>query len=146
MEDLNKKFDQKTVEQIALEMEQAESKARTLRNQEKPSFEPVDLGKSEIFYLDDNNNFVDEEAATKSVIQVYDNDGNLAQEVWSTKSVNNQEKMPADQQIVTVYVDEEGNEVAQEVASFIVLKKYVKDELVSEEKYPLSNKKNGPIL
>ena len=37
---------------------------------------------SEIYYLDDNHNVVDETVATKCVIRECDENGNLLQETW----------------------------------------------------------------
>lgn len=147
MDKLQNAFDEKTVEQIASEMEAKEAQERILNEPAEAPLgaEPTPIGRSEIFYLDDNNNFVSEDVATKSVIQVYDDNGNMVREVWGSSNEPEVEEN-TDEQYVTVYVDEDGNEVEQENAAFLVMKKYVKDELVSEEKYPLSKQKNGPTL
>ena len=147
MEELKNVFDEKTVEQIAAEMEQKESQERVLNELEEAPLgaEPTTMGRSEIFYLDDNNNFVSEDEATKSVIQVYDDNGNMVREVWGSRSEPVVEEN-SDEQYVTVYVDDDGNEVEQENATFLVMKKFIKDELISEDKYPLSKQKNGPVL
>lgn len=101
---------------------------------------------SKIFYLDDNNNFADKDKATKSVIQVFDDKGNMVQEVWGV--INAKEDNPtedASQNIVIQYVDQAGNEVEKSMATHIIFKKYVNDVLENEEKYELSkNEIKGP--
>ena len=42
--------------------------------------------KVETYYMDDNNNFVEPEKATKGVIRELDADGNLVRETWGTFS------------------------------------------------------------
>lgn len=98
--------------------------------------DPTEDKNSKIFYLDDDHNIVDEKDATKSVIQVYDDAGNMIEEVWSYK---NQDKLKDNNSVTTVtYVDDAGNEVKEEEATYIVYKTFVDDKLVSENKYPLS--------
>lgn len=40
---------------------------------------------SEIYYMDDNNNIVDESVATKAVIRECTEDGELISETWMSK-------------------------------------------------------------
>lgn len=99
--------------------------------------EPLQDSKNEkIFYLDKNNNLVSEEEAVRSVIQVYDDDGRMIEEVWSVlkeeKNVENDTE-----KYVMVYVDEEGNEVEQDKASYTEFRKYVEGKLVSQKTYPI---------
>lgn len=101
---------------------------------------------SKIFYLDDNNNFADKDKATKSVIQVFDDKGNMIQEVWGVINAK-EDKATEDtsQNIVVQYVDDAGNEVEESIATHIIFKKYVNDVLEKEEKYELSkNEIKGP--
>lgn len=98
---------------------------------------PSEDNNSKIFYLDDAHNIVDESEATKSVIQIYDENGNMVEEVWSfLKQDNDAEKQ--DSRTKVVYVDDEDKEVEEEFATHIVYKTYVGDEVISENKYPLS--------
>lgn len=99
--------------------------------------DPTEDKNSKIFYLDDDHNIVDEKDATKSVIQVYDDEGNMTEEVWSYR---NQDKPEEDDKSVTTvtYVDDAGNEVKDDEATYIVYKTFVDGKLVSENKYPLS--------
>jgi len=48
--------------------------------------------KSEIFYLDDNKNIVDQEKATKARILEYDENGNRVSETYLVKNVEEEEK------------------------------------------------------
>ena len=102
-----------------------------------PDDYPDDGKKTKIFYLDDNHNFVSEEEATKSVIQVYDKDDNLIEEVWSYKNQEGEE-LEDNVEYKTVYVDENDNEVKEEEAVYVKFEKYVDNELVSTDKYPVS--------
>ncbi|MBQ7790139.1 MAG: hypothetical protein IJ399_02625 [Bacilli bacterium] len=92
---------------------------------------------SEIFYLDENNNYTTEEYAVKSVIRVTDEEGNLIEEVWSTRGEeeNENEVKP---EFKAIYVDENENEVEEELATHLILKKYVDGKEVSSEKYPVN--------
>lgn len=99
--------------------------------------DPTEDKNSKIFYLDDDHNIVDEKDATKSVIQVYDDEGNMVEEVWSFLNRNNENEQQNTRTVV-VYVDEDGVEVPEEDATHIVYKTYDEDnDLVSENKYPL---------
>ena len=40
------------------------------------------MEKSKIFYLDDNNNIVDKDKATRSIIQEFDENGNMVREIF----------------------------------------------------------------
>lgn len=40
--------------------------------------------KSEVYYLDDEDNVVEKEKATKAVIRELDDKGNLVNEIWGT--------------------------------------------------------------
>lgn len=95
---------------------------------------------SEIFYLDENNNYTTEEYAVKSVIRVTDEEGNLIEEVWSTRGEeeNENEVKP---EFKAIYVDENENEVEEELATHLILKKYVDGKEVSSEKYPVNKER-----
>lgn len=99
---------------------------------------------SEIFYLDENNNYTTEEYAVKSVIRVTDEEGNLIEEVWSTRGEeeNENEVKP---EFKTIYVDENENEVEEELATHLILKKYVDGKEVSSEKYPVNKDREMSI-
>ena len=106
-----------------------------------PEFNPEDYPdtgmETKIFYLDENHNFVSEEEAVKSVVQVYDKDGNLVEEVWSYKNQEGEE-LEDNAEYKTVYVDENDNVVDEEKAVYVKFEKYVDNELVSTDKYPVS--------
>ena len=99
---------------------------------------------SEIFYLDENNNYTTEEYAVKSVIRVTDEEGNLIEEVWSTRGEeeNENEVKP---EFKTIYVDENENEVEEELATHLIQKKYVDGKEVSSEKYPVNKDREMSI-
>ena len=99
---------------------------------------------SEIFYLDENNNYTTEEYAVKSVIRVTDEEGNLIEEVWSTRGEeeNENEVKP---EFKAIYVDENENEVEEELATHLILKKYVDGKEVSSEKYPVNKDREMSI-
>ena len=99
---------------------------------------------SEIFYLDENNNYTTEEYAVKSVIRVTDEEGNLIEEVWATRreEENENEVKP---EFKAIYVDENENEVEEELATHLILKKYVDGKEVSSEKYPVNKDREMSI-
>lgn len=98
---------------------------------------------SQIYYLDENNNYTTEEYAVKSVIRVTDENGNLIEEVWGSKG--DEGELDENTELKVLYVDEEENEVEEEVATHMIMKKFVNGEEVSSEKYPIY-KDNGMQL
>ena len=98
---------------------------------------------SQIYYLDENNNYTTEEYAVKSVIRVTDENGNLIEEVWGSKG--DEGELDENTELKVLYVDEEENEVEEEGATHMIMKKLVNGEEVSSEKYPIY-KDNGMQL
>lgn len=91
----------------------------------------------EIFYMDDNHNFVDKDKATIAVIQEFDETGNLINESWSYLKKKEEEKLPDNQEVKVKYVDDNGNEVEKEEATNMIFNTYVDGKLVSTDSFKL---------
>ena len=120
-------------------------------NKEKNTFEnftdikeftvgtPVESENSKITYLDNDRKIVDKEHATKAVVQVFDDEGNLTQEVWSDLTQKSFE-VEDGTETVTLYVDDNNNEVSQELATFIIYRTTKDGKVIYEDKYSLEKK------
>lgn len=62
--------------------------------------------KSEIFYLDDNNNIVDKELSTRSIVREYDENGNLVNEIFRKKQIENSSELTEEQLRIIEEFDE----------------------------------------
>ena len=109
---------------------------------EYPAPDPVEKGphtgtREEVFYMDDDHNFVSPDKATIRVIRVLDENGNLIEEVWQVRDKAETENIPDDEKIVTRYVDAQGRDVDQEKATHVIFEKYKNGKLVSSDQYTL---------
>lgn len=78
--------------------------------------EVADDGRSEIFYLDDNNNYADKETATHSIIRQTDENGMLVGEVFSVNKNARRRKLKTwdefteeEKQFLRRFRDKDGN-------------------------------------
>ena len=145
MEDLNKVFED-GVEEIDAKLEQLDKelmeKLNTPSTDAKP-YTPVET--TRVYYLNDQNDEVPEEEATKMVMQVFDENDNMIQEVWGTT----QKDVPAEDEnaeYTEIYVDDNDNEVSKEEATYVILRKIVDGKVEEEDKYPLANLEDGMTL
>lgn len=99
----------------------------------------VESDNSKIIYLDDERNIVSKEKATSSVIQVFDENGIMIQEVWSKF---NQPEFTVEEgtETITIYVNDNNEEVSEEDATFIVYKTVKDGKVIYEDKYSLEKK------
>lgn len=100
---------------------------------------PVETENSKITYLDNDRKIVDREHATKAVVQVFDDEGNLTQEVWSDLTEKSFE-VEEGTETVTLYVDDNNNEVSQDLATFIIYRTTKDGKVIYEDKYSLEKK------
>lgn len=92
------------------------------------------MKESKIFYLDKENNIVEEENAYKSVIQVYE-DGILVDEIWSYNTSGQELEM---NDMDFVYVNEADEVVPQEEATHVIYRTLKDGKVISETKFELS--------
>lgn len=102
---------------------------------------PVESENSKITYLDNDRKIVDREHATTAVVQVFDDEGNLIQEVWS-KLNEKPFEIEEGTETVTIYVDDNNNEVSEELATYIIYRTTKDGKVIYEDKYSLEKKNN----
>lgn len=91
---------------------------------------------TEIYYLDENNNFVPEEAV-KCVIRKTDADGNLLQETWCYRQEEEPEEIDDGHTFEAVYLDADGKEVDEAAATHVLFREYKDGQLLHEDRYDL---------
>ncbi len=97
----------------------------------------MEYGSRKVFYMDENHNFVSEEDATVSVIQVFDEDGRMIQEIWRAREPDPIPELGDNETYARIFVDDQGKEVEEELATHIVFRHTVDGVVVSENKYTL---------
>lgn len=145
MEDLNKVFED-GIEDIDAKLEQLDKELMEKLNTPSPDAKPYSPKETtKVYYLNDENEEVAEEEATKMVMQVFDENDNMIQEVWGTPTKD----IPTEEdnaEYTEVYVDDDNNEVSKEEATYVILRKIVDGKVEEEDKYPLEKVEEGMIL
>lgn len=145
MEDMENVFEN-GIEEIDKRLAQLDKELMEELNSPAEDAKPhSELTTTKTFYLDENNNEVPEEEATKIVMQIYDEEGNMIKEVWGTTKKDVQTEEDA-AEYVEIYVNDEGNEVSKEEATYMIFRKMVDGKVVEEDKFPLVKQEEGMTL
>ena len=101
---------------------------------------------TEIFFLDENNNYVDEEKAVKSVIRVLDKNGTLIQEIWGTPNKPKEETIEDGVEFIRIFIDDNGNEVQEEEATQVIFRTIKDGSILTENVYSIGKIEGRPSL
>lgn len=93
---------------------------------------------TQIYFMDSNNNYVDMSIASKCVVRILDDEGNLIEETWYDLNKKNNDNTKLD----ILFVDENGNKVSKDEACKVIFRKIDGINIVSENTYLISDYKS----